>query len=159
MTRNLFSFIWDMTHWNRLDIKNTTGGKPNKQKYKFIFGTLKKIGSLGVYNAMHNNRLNQSASHYQWWNGLTWDRYMHGIDQISKLSFFSRGYTYWVMIEWLYCTVTFCAHCICAKRQQINHYNFQIGKVFFLSCKLFPKFKNWIWFVFCGVALTPFKLI
>ena len=33
-------------------------------------------------------------------------------DNIFDLLFLSRGYTFWVMIEWIYCTVTFFAHCI-----------------------------------------------
>ena len=77
----MLSFIWDMTHWNRMDIKNAAGGKP--QKYKIILCTLNKFGSIGVHNAMHITiDWNQSASHYQRWNGLTWDSidcYMHGI--------------------------------------------------------------------------------
>ena len=31
--------------------------------------------------------------------------------QIYNLLFLSRGYTLRVIIEWIYCTVTFCAHC------------------------------------------------
>ena len=56
MIRNLFPLIWDITHWNRLDIKNATGRKSNKST-RFFFFTLKKISSLGVHNATHNNRL------------------------------------------------------------------------------------------------------
>ena len=65
--------------------------------------------------------------------------------------------------------------CACAKRQQINQYNNNVVHFFFrvdpnrtnrlfqiylffkdrdlfpLRCKLFPKFKNWISFVFYGL--------
>ena len=49
-----FSFIWDMH--TEISWILRTGGKPNKST-RFFACTLKKIGSLGVHNAMHNNRL------------------------------------------------------------------------------------------------------
>ena len=52
----LFSFIWNMTYWNRLDIKNTTGGKPNKST-RFLFALWQNLAALAYHNAMHNNRL------------------------------------------------------------------------------------------------------
>ena len=47
----MFSFIWDMTRWNRLDIKIATG-KKKKKKYRYFVCTLKKFGSLGVHSTM-----------------------------------------------------------------------------------------------------------
>ena len=33
---HLFSFIWDMTHWNQLDIKNVMDQKQNKSADKYV---------------------------------------------------------------------------------------------------------------------------
>ena len=148
-----------MTHWNRLDIKNATGGKPNKST-RFFFALGKNLAALAYTMPFITIDWNQSASHYQRWNGLTWDsihRYiMHCIVRAKGANFcskckihsctfvwfsarsvlnihpisvchisnerqqisgqiydlLSRGYAFWVMIEWIYCTVTFFAHCI-----------------------------------------------
>ena len=58
MIRNLFLFIWDtrITHWYWVDIERY--GLKSKQKYNILYCTLYKLnGSLGIHNAMHNNRL------------------------------------------------------------------------------------------------------
>ena len=54
-----------MTHWNRLDIKNATGGKTNKCT-RFLFALSNKFGSLGIHNTMHNNRLKPVSSEMVW---------------------------------------------------------------------------------------------
>ena len=69
-----------MTHWNRLDIKNVTGEKPNKStRFCFYFCTLNKFGSLGEHNAMHNNRLKPvriPLSAVEWF-GMRFNRSLH----------------------------------------------------------------------------------
>ena len=48
----MLSFIWDITQWNRLDIKNATGEKPNQRTW-YLYALWKKIDTLGAHNTMH----------------------------------------------------------------------------------------------------------
>ena len=72
MIRNLFSFIWDITRWNWVDIEIATGGKPNKSTGKII-ALWKNLTALAYTMPCITIDWNQSTSHYQRWNGLTWD--------------------------------------------------------------------------------------
>ena len=52
MITKLFSSIWDMTRWNRLDVKISTGKKQNKST-GIYFALWTQFGTLGVHNTMH----------------------------------------------------------------------------------------------------------
>ena len=165
---NLFSFIWDMTHSNRLDMKIATGGKPNKSTRLFC-ALWKKIGTLGAHNTMHVTidwiscqtiqplimgcgmvsidcnawhcvrqgcqkkfKVQKEILSFIWFVARSilniqpiavchiWNERKQIFDQMYNLLCLSRGYAFWVTIEWIYCTVTFFAHCICFKGNSSN---------------------------------------
>ena len=81
LSRNLFSLIWDMTRWNRMDNKTDTGGKPNKSTAN-LFALWKHSEAFAYYTmSCITIDWNQSASQYLRWTNLTGsiDRYMRCI--------------------------------------------------------------------------------
>ena len=101
MIRNLFSFIWDITHWNRMDIEIATDGKPNISTGQIV-ALWKKLTAL-KYTMPCITIYIETSLHpiISGENDFTWgsiDSCMHGIVYTKGAAFFQSANNFPVLL-------------------------------------------------------------